>query len=670
MFKISEMLNVNVGVLGHIDSGKTSLARALSTVSSTAAFDKSPQSHERGITLDLGFSSFCVDVSDDPAFASAGITKLQVTLVDCPGHASLIRTVIGGALIVDLMMLVVDATKGVQTQTAECLVVGEVIAKPLMVILNKVDAVQGASDDDKCQNLAKMRKRLRATMTQTRWPTAPILDVAADPGALGVACDPATRAETPSSKPIGLEGVISQIKAMVDPAALVERREVALRQASKSTGKPAAGGGSGGGDFFMFVDHCFAVKGQGTVLTGTVTQGALRVGDDLVLPDYQATRRVKSIQVFRKPVECAVAGDRIGVCITQFDANDMERGVACGGNTTGVCTAGAFVMKCNKVRYHKRLIEAGDKFHVSVGHVTVMGTLKFFKANEPNAEFCSSLTKEYAHLDRLPDESALQYTPPAPSSPPGTPAAAQASAHTYFAVVLLDRPITLFPGATVICSHLDSDVHANVCRLGIMGTVVFAGGFLEAHPDGWRSIPAVRHKHRRVILDRVEDARTCIVNGLIKLPERNAAEGAPKESQRGGRGRGARPQTAPSADSRPVLQIGRDIQKFVGMHMHAVIGKCELPEDGPPPTAAVVGRIDSAFGQSGKARVIFPADIFTLPAPKGSKPITEPASSQVTDGCDVKAPQKAVTKAPPKVAIYLFTKKFPFAAHNATQPHR
>lgn len=87
-------VNVNVGVLGHIDSGKTALARALSTTASTAAFDKQPQSRERGITLDLGFSCFVVPLRG--AEPGTSDTLLQVTLVDCPGHASLIRTIIGG----------------------------------------------------------------------------------------------------------------------------------------------------------------------------------------------------------------------------------------------------------------------------------------------------------------------------------------------------------------------------------------------------------------------------------------------------------------------------------------------------------------------------------------------------------------------------------------------
>ena len=87
------ILNFNVGVLGHIDSGKTSLSKALSTTASTASFDKNPQSKERGITLDLGFSSFAVPLPEH--LKAQPYDVLQFTLVDCPGHASLIKTIIG-----------------------------------------------------------------------------------------------------------------------------------------------------------------------------------------------------------------------------------------------------------------------------------------------------------------------------------------------------------------------------------------------------------------------------------------------------------------------------------------------------------------------------------------------------------------------------------------------
>ncbi|MGH0114727.1 UNVERIFIED_CONTAM: hypothetical protein FKN15_043654 [Acipenser sinensis] len=162
----SSTLNFNIGVLGHIDSGKTSLAKALSTTASTAAFDKNPQSKERGITLDLGFSSFTVDlpIHLKEQCGQAGYERLQVTLVDCPGHASLIRTIIGGAQIIDLMLLVVDVMKGVQTQTAECLVIGEMACPRMVVVLNKTDLLpaakrQGAID--------KMSKRLHKTLENT-----------------------------------------------------------------------------------------------------------------------------------------------------------------------------------------------------------------------------------------------------------------------------------------------------------------------------------------------------------------------------------------------------------------------------------------------------------------------------------------------------------------------
>ena len=133
------MLNINIGIMGHVDSGKTSLARALSTTVSTAGLDKHPQSQERGINLDLGFSSFEVTMPQHIREAAPHYEKLQFTLVDCPGHASLIRTIIGGAQIIDMMMLVIDVTKGVQTQTAECLVVGEILMNNLVVVLNKID---------------------------------------------------------------------------------------------------------------------------------------------------------------------------------------------------------------------------------------------------------------------------------------------------------------------------------------------------------------------------------------------------------------------------------------------------------------------------------------------------------------------------------------------------
>ena len=134
---------------------------ALSTKLSTAALDKHPQSKARGITLDLGFSSF-----------SAGST--QFTLVDCPGHASLVKTVVGGSQIIDMMLLVVDVTKGIQPQTAECIVIGEITTGFMIVALNKIDLIPVEHRD---LYLKKATKMIRKTLQGTRFKDAAVIPV-------------------------------------------------------------------------------------------------------------------------------------------------------------------------------------------------------------------------------------------------------------------------------------------------------------------------------------------------------------------------------------------------------------------------------------------------------------------------------------------------------------
>jgi len=170
----ARILNINVGILGHIDSGKTTLAKALSTLASTASFDKNPQSQERGITLDLGFSALIVDLPEH--FKELPYDKLQFTLVDCPGHASLIRTIIGGAQIIDMMLLVIDVVKGVQTQTAEGLVIGEITTDNLIVVINKVDQLL---EETRVAQVEKMKSKLQKTLKGTRFADAPMVAVAA-----------------------------------------------------------------------------------------------------------------------------------------------------------------------------------------------------------------------------------------------------------------------------------------------------------------------------------------------------------------------------------------------------------------------------------------------------------------------------------------------------------
>ena len=206
------ILNLNVGVLGHVDTGKTSLVKTLSSVLSTAALDKSKQSRARGITLDLGFSAFLLplpehlrkaDVSDsnnntmksvngDKIDSNSQEMKslqqkydlLQVTLVDCPGHASLIRTIIGGAQIIDMVLLVVDATKGMQTQTAECLVIAEMTTRNLIVVLNKIDMFP---ENEREERLRIAEKKMRAALRGTKFEDAQMVGISACVGGEKVA---------------------------------------------------------------------------------------------------------------------------------------------------------------------------------------------------------------------------------------------------------------------------------------------------------------------------------------------------------------------------------------------------------------------------------------------------------------------------------------------------
>ncbi|VDO44393.1 unnamed protein product [Haemonchus placei] len=123
-------MSLNVGVLGHVDSGKTTLTRALAEMASTSAFDKHAESGGRRNTLDLGFSSLTV----------AG---RRLALVDCPGHAGLIKAVLAASTVFDMALVVVDASSGIQPQTSEHLLLCSIFCpNRVVIVLNKIDLVK------------------------------------------------------------------------------------------------------------------------------------------------------------------------------------------------------------------------------------------------------------------------------------------------------------------------------------------------------------------------------------------------------------------------------------------------------------------------------------------------------------------------------------------------
>lgn len=524
----SSTLNFNIGVLGHIDSGKTSLAKALSTTASTAAFDKNPQSKERGITLDLGFSSFTVDlpIHLKEQCGQAGYERLQVTLVDCPGHASLIRTIIGGAQIIDLMLLVVDVMKGVQTQTAECLVIGEMACPRMVVVLNKTDLLpaakrQGAID--------KMSKRLHKTLENTRFHGCPIIPVAAKPGG----------PEAPDTEVAqGVPELIELLKAQT----YLPRRDPS-------------------GPFLMAVDHCFSIRGQGTVMTGTVLQGAVSINDSIEIPALKVTRKVKSMQMFHKAVSSAMQGDRVGVCVTQFDPKQLERGLVC--TPESLRTIYAAVISVRKIAYFKGALHTKSKFHITVGHETVMGRVTFFRhaPSEPRTEPDPApstgedpapfqFEREYLYQE----EYLIGQPRQEGGDSDGKPVALKQQDEKQWALLEFEKPVTCPRLCLVIGSKLDTDIHSNTCRLAFHG--VLLEGFEEKnYPEC--SLPRLRvykSKHKEGQVERVADDYTVIGRNLFK-----------KET---------------------------NIQQFVGLKVTLSTGER--------------GVIEGGFGQSGKMKIRIP----------------------------------------------------------------
>lgn len=565
----TQTLNFNVGVLGHVDSGKTSLARALSSTASTAAFDKNPQSRERGITLDLGFSSFTVNLPEHlrSSEAKQPYDSLQFTLVDCPGHASLIRTIIGGAQIIDLMMLVVDVVKGVQTQTAECLLIGELTCPRMVVVLNKIDLLP---PNKRQSAIEKMTKRMHKTLENTRFKDCPVISVAAKPGG----------PEAPDTE---------------EPHGVPELIELLKKQSYLPKRDP-------GGDLLMAVDHCFSIRGQGTVMTGTILQGSLAINDTVEIPALKVTKKVKSVQMFRKPVSGAMQGDRVGVCVTQFDPKLLERGVVC---TPGsLRTLYAAVISVRKISYFRGSLSTRAKFHITVGHETVMAKVTFFglppldtsKPQTPPSEPCSldtpfTFDKEYYYQDEYISGQGEGSSGPDPEQ---------------WALLDFERPVTCPSLCLVIGSKLDTDIHANACRLAFQGFLL--QGF-EDKAYAETSLPRLRifkTKTKEGQVERVTDDYTLIGRNLFK-----------KET---------------------------NLQLFVGLKVTLSTGE--------------TGIIEGGFGQSGKFKIRIPEGLF----PETKQLLSSTSKKKGKSGGKGGNEEEPKTESQP-VSIVLHFKRYVFDPH-------
>lgn len=300
------------------------------------------------------------------------------------------------------MILVVDIQKGFETQTGECLILGEITEKPLIVVLNKIDVIDEIKRE---AAIEKVTKRIQKTLEPTIFKNAKIIPVSATASL--------------------------NIKLLTDEML----NEVENMKLSRNSSGP----------FIFAFDHCFTIKGSGTVLSGTVLQGAVKINDTIEIPSLKTERKVKSMQRFRKPVTSGVAGDRLGICITNFDSNQLERGLVC--QKQAVVPAFAVVVKIQRIRYFKRDIKTKAKYHISVGHDTVMGTVQIFSTED---------SKDFNWNDEYKFEEMLTEDLENPRS--------------LFALIEFEHSVMVHDAILLIGSKLDTE-QSNICRLAFHGKI-------------------------------------------------------------------------------------------------------------------------------------------------------------------------------------------------------
>jgi selenocysteine-specific elongation factor len=514
-------MRLNLGLMGHVDSGKTTLAKALSTYASTAAFDKHPQSQERGITLDLGFSAFLL-----PIPLSSTEKTCLVTLVDCPGHASLLRTVIGGVGIVDMVLLTVDVTKGVQTQTAESLLIANMATQHLMIVLTKSDML---SDETRVEDISTRTHQIRKVLSRTRFSAAPIITISA------------------------LHGHLDEFRQVLADY-VVQYRLPPQRPTS--------------GDVLCQVDHCFSVRGQGTVFTGTLIRGTLRLGDTIEIASLGIERKIKSLQIFKHATDEAFAGDRIGLTVTpQVSADSFERGILC--TPKSVPTVLACLACLRRIMYYRGpIVSRQSLFHITVGHETSLGRVALFSDFSPNQED-EEKEKDPATSKLLSHDYIYE------------PDCNHDEEVSHGALIEFEKPLRVPLDSLIVISKLDSQLESsNQCRLALFGRFLCS---LSRNPDhSWHDfhgnrLRVFRWKQKSGKIDRILDSHTLLIKDMFSKPEKIQ--------------RFLNEQVILRIDESATTNIDNDV---------STVDRGDF-SDRP----IIPGIIQSAFGQTGKIKVYF-----------------------------------------------------------------
>ena len=279
--------HVNIGTIGHVDHGKTTLTAAITTVLAKkgqakamdyAAIDAAPEEKERGITINT-------------AHVEYETASRHYAHVDCPGHADYIKNMITGAAQMDGAILVVAATDGPMPQTREHILLSRQVGVPyIIVFLNKCDMV----DDDELIELVEME--VRELLNEYDFPgdDTPIIKGSA----LGA-----------------LNGEEKWVKAIDE---LMEAVDTYIPTPTRDTDKP----------FLMPVEDVFTITGRGTVATGRVERGQLKLNDELEIVGIKPTQKTVAtgIEMFRKLLDYAESGDNVGVLLRGINRDQIQRG--------------------------------------------------------------------------------------------------------------------------------------------------------------------------------------------------------------------------------------------------------------------------------------------------------------------------------------------------------
>ena len=275
----------NVGTIGHVDHGKTTLTAAITKYFSKTALaydqiDKSPEEKARGITISTTHVEY-------------ETAKRHYAHVDCPGHADYVKNMITGAAQMDGAILVVSAADGPMPQTREHILLARQVGVPAMVVyMNKVDMV----DDKELLDLVEMEVRELLTKYDFPGDKIPIIKGSALAALEG------------KNPEIGENSVRELLKAVDD----------FIPQPDRPIDKP----------FLMPVEDVFSISGRGTVVTGRVEQGVIKVGEEIEIVGIRPTQKtiVTGVEMFRKLLDSGQAGDNIGALLRGAKREDVERG--------------------------------------------------------------------------------------------------------------------------------------------------------------------------------------------------------------------------------------------------------------------------------------------------------------------------------------------------------